>query len=237
MQLERRQREREQQRRRRGLRTSAGRRRTRSTIAPQIRPSPSSRRSRPTSGTRSAVDVVAEPREQRGQDGQRAEHRDARRRGSWRAPSEAKVASPVRNMPAIADHHGQAGDEHRAAGGRGGGFERRPLAAPGGALLRARASSRTSSSRRRPRARSGAPSPGPAIATGSRWLGSATSPNVAKTAVSASSSGMPAATSAPNASTRMISVIGSESVPAFAEVVRRTPSRRPSARSRRRTRR
>ena len=57
------------------------------------------------------------------------------------------------------------------------------------------------------------------MATGTRWLVSAISPNVAMTAVNASSSGMPAATSEPNVSTRISSVIGSESVPAFAEVV------------------
>ncbi len=43
----------------------------------------------------------------------------------------------------------------------------------------------------------------------------ATSPNVAKTPVSASSSGIPAATSAPNVTSRMRSVIGSESIPAL----------------------
>jgi hypothetical protein len=47
------------------------------------------------------------------------------------------------------------------------------------------------------------------------WLGIATRPSVAMTAVNPSSSGMPAATSAPNASTRMTSVIGSDSVSAF----------------------
>ena len=50
---------------------------------------------------------------------------------------------------------------------------------------------------------------------GTNWLGSATRPSVAITAVSPSSSGTPAATSAPKARTRMISVIGSESVSAF----------------------
>ncbi len=40
-------------------------------------------------------------------------------------------------------------------------------------------------------------------------------PIVASTAVSPSSSGMPAATRAPNAITRMTSVIGSENSPAF----------------------
>ena len=48
------------------------------------------------------VDPVAEPREQGGQDGQRAEHRDRRRRAIVATPNDANVASPVRNMPAIA---------------------------------------------------------------------------------------------------------------------------------------
>ncbi len=47
------------------------------------------------------------------------------------------------------------------------------------------------------------------------WLGSATRPSVAITAVNPSSSGMPAATSAPKATTRITSVIGSDSVSAF----------------------
>ncbi len=51
--------------------------------------------------------------------------------------------------------------------------------------------------------------------SGTIWLGSATRPSVAITAVNPSSSGTPAATRAPKASTRMISVIGSESVSAF----------------------
>ena len=45
--------------------------------------------------------------------------------------------------------------------------------------------------------------------------GSATSPSAAITADRPSSSGTPAATSAPNANTRISSVIGSESVSAF----------------------
>ena len=47
------------------------------------------------------------------------------------------------------------------------------------------------------------------------WLGSATSPSVANTAESASSSGMPAAASAPNARIRIEIVIGSDSFSAF----------------------
>ena len=55
---------------------STGRRSTRSMIAPQIRPSPSLRRSRWTNGTRTSVDAVAELGEQRREHRQRPEHRD-----------------------------------------------------------------------------------------------------------------------------------------------------------------
>ena len=50
---------------------------------------------------------------------------------------------------------------------------------------------------------------------GTNWLGMATRPSVAMTAVRPSSSGTPAATSAPKARMRMISVIGSERNSAF----------------------
>ena len=50
---------------------------------------------------------------------------------------------------------------------------------------------------------------------GTNWLGIATRPSVAMTAVNPSSSGTPAATSAPKARMRMISVIGSERNSAF----------------------
>jgi hypothetical protein len=48
----------------------------------------------------------------------------------------------------------------------------------------------------------------------STWLSSSLSPIAPRTAVNASSTGSPAATSEPNASTRMISVIGIESTSA-----------------------
>lgn len=50
-------------------------------------------------------------------------------------------------------------------------------------------------------------------AIGNRWLAIPIRPNVAKTAVNPSSKGMPDAMSAPNASTRMINVTGTESTP------------------------
>ena len=49
---------------------------------------------------------------------------------------------------------------------------------------------------------------------GNAWLMSATPPSVASTDVSPSRSGMPAATSAPKATRRMISVSGIENRPA-----------------------
>ncbi len=55
-------------------------------------------------------------------------------------------------------------------------------------------------------------------------LGSATSPNVAMIAVNASRSGMPAATSAPKTTIRMISVTGIESSPAFLRSSMKAPS-------------
>ncbi len=51
---------------------------------------------------------------------------------------------------------------------------------------------------------------------GTIWLGRATSPSVANTAVSASPSGMSAPTSEPNTSSRIRSVIGIEIRPARA---------------------
>ena len=80
---------------------STGRRRTRSTIAPQIRPSPSSRRSRPTSGTRSRSTPSPSFESKAGRTVSEPSTATATTRIVAR-PSEANVASPVRNMPAIA---------------------------------------------------------------------------------------------------------------------------------------
>ena len=55
------------------------------------------------------------------------------------------------------------------------------------------------------------------LSMGRRWLTGPMSPSVAKTAVTPSSSGMPAATSAPNVSSRMRSVRGSDSIIDFDE--------------------
>ena len=80
---------------------SAGRRRTRSTIAPQIRPSPSSRRSRPTSGTRSRSTLSPSFESKAGRTVREPSTATATTR-IVAMPSEANVPSPVRNMPAIA---------------------------------------------------------------------------------------------------------------------------------------
>ena len=126
--------ERDQQCRPRRSAESAGRRRTRSTIAPQIRPSPSSRRRRPTNGTRARSTLSPSRESSSGKHGQRPEHRDGddEDRGQ-RERREGRVAGEEHARHR--HHHGQAGDEHRAAGGRGRDLERRPLAAPRGAFL------------------------------------------------------------------------------------------------------
>ena len=80
------------------------------------------------------VDLVAQPAEQRGEDGERAEHRDRDdhdRRHRERA--EGRVAG--QEHACHRDDHGQARDEHGPSGGRGGGFERGALAAPCGSFL------------------------------------------------------------------------------------------------------
>ena len=136
------------------------------------------------------VDLVAEPREQRRQDGERAEHRDGD--DDHRRDPERQVRLVAGEQhPGHRDHHGQAGDEHRAAGRGCGGLERGPRATCPRPAPHARASSRRASSRRRRRARRAASTALTFGSIGTRWLGSATRPSVAMTAVSASSSGMP----------------------------------------------
>ena len=112
----------------------AGRRRTRSTIAPQIRPSPSSRLSRPTNGTRSRSTL--------------SPSRESSAGSTVSEPSTATattriVAKRERGERLVAGqehaghrrHHRQPGDQHRAAGGRRGGLERGVGAASGRPLL------------------------------------------------------------------------------------------------------
>ena len=81
-----------------------------------------------------AVDAVAELGEHGGEHRQRAEHRDA---------DDQDRADRHRAALGLADeehagerrHHGQAGDEHGVAAGRGGGLERGQLAGAAGPLL------------------------------------------------------------------------------------------------------
>ena len=80
---------------------SAGRRSTRSTIAPQIRPSPSSRRRRPTSGTRPRSTLSPSRESRAGSTVSEPSTATATTRIVASA-SDAKVESPVRNIPAIA---------------------------------------------------------------------------------------------------------------------------------------
>ena len=180
---------------------SRGRRSTRSMTAPQIRPSPSSRRRRPTNGTRArstpspslesrAGSTVSEPSIAIG------DHDD---RGN---------AERVEDVVAGQEHaghrddHGQPGDEHRAAGGRGRDFERGSRATACGTFLALapQVEHRIVDADREPDQQH---QRGRLHRHREDVLGRAISPKVANTAVSASSSGMPAATSAPNASTRM----------------------------------
>jgi hypothetical protein len=100
VEVERRRCDREQQAGRRTA-ESTGRRRTWSKIAPQIRPSLSSRRRRPTSGMRSRSTLSPSLESKAGRTVSEPSTATATTRIVAR-PSEAMVASPVRNMPAIA---------------------------------------------------------------------------------------------------------------------------------------
>ena len=98
-----------------------------STIAPQIRLSPSSRRRRLDQWNARPVDVVAEPAQQGRQDGERAEDRDSddeNRRDPERGENLVAGEEHARHCR----HDRQAGDEHRAARCGGGCFDCGPLA-------------------------------------------------------------------------------------------------------------
>ena len=131
----------------------------------------------------------------------------------------------------------QAGDQHGAARrGRGDGQRvlraARPRAAP-----RAHGAGRTASSRRRrPCRRAGRPTRS-CRPSATSWLTGRRRPSVAATAVRPSSSGTPAATSAPKASTRMTSVIGTESFSALWKSSEKAFDERRCSPTRRRTRR
>ena len=91
--------------------------------------------SRRRNGTRTSVD--AGRRASRAAPGSTVSEPSTRprRRGSSPRRTSANVASPVRNMPAIATITVRPEIEHRAARGGGGGLERRPFAPPRRALL------------------------------------------------------------------------------------------------------
>ena len=77
------------------------------------------------------LDAVAELGEQRRQHGQRAEHCDAD--DQHRRDPEAEVGVVAgEEEPGHGDHHRHARDQHGAAGGCGGGFERRARPLAGG---------------------------------------------------------------------------------------------------------
>ncbi len=80
------------------------------------------------------VDAVAELREQCGENGQRADHRE-RDDDHRRVPEGGEGGVAGQEQAGHRHHHRQAGDEHRAAGGGGGGLERGALAPPGSPFL------------------------------------------------------------------------------------------------------
>ena len=173
-------------------------------------------------------------RQHRGQDGERADHRDADdedRAGRHRA--EALVAGEVH--AGHGGHDGEAGDEDGAAGGGGGGLERGLGAAGPPRAPRARGGGRTASSRRRRRGRRAARPRSGCRSTGANWLTHARrGPSSPRTAVRPSSSGRPAATSAPKANEqddqrdreRDVSALWKSSANSFVDgLARRSPRR------------
>jgi hypothetical protein len=79
-------------------------------------------------------DAIAELRQQRGQNRQRAEHRDAD--DHHRRDPEAEVALVAgEHQPGHRDHHGEAGDEHRSARGGRRGLDRGACALAGRPLF------------------------------------------------------------------------------------------------------
>ena len=117
---------------------SSGRRSEAPTTAPQKRPARprhGAGASRlPSSGIAAALDAVAERREHRRHDGDRAEHRD--RDDDDRADAErGEDAVAGEQHAGHRDHHRQAGDDHGAARGRRGDRDRLARAAAASALL------------------------------------------------------------------------------------------------------
>ena len=154
---------------------------------------------------------------------------------STRSPSQARIAGSTVSEPTTAtattrivpvandvegrcpgevhprhrDHHREAGDHHRAARGRRRRRQRRRFAAPRFALLAlaAQVEHRVVDSHREADQQDHLVD---RAVHRREWLIGPIRPIVAITAVSASSSGTPAATRAPNAISRISSVIGSE---------------------------
>ena len=125
-------------------------------------------------------------------------------------PKDAKACICGEEHPRHGDENGQPGDEDGAPGGRRRRLERGLFAATRRALFAfpLQIEHRVVDTDGEPDQEDDRRTPTSDI--GSTWLISATSPSVARTAVSPSSSGMPAATSAPKATSRMISVSGTE---------------------------
>ena len=109
-----------------------------------------------------------------------------------------KPLSPAKNMPAIATITVRPETSTARPGGRRGPLQRRPRVVTGGPLLALapHVEERVVDADRQPDQQDDRRD---ALVDREDWLGSATSPIVASTAESASSSGTPAATSEPNA--------------------------------------
>ena len=139
---------------------TSGRRRTAPSTAPQTRPWPSSFLSRPRNGTRTLLDPVAEPREDRGQDGERADHRDGDdHHRPDREGHERLVAGE--EHAGHRDHHRDARDEHGPARRCCGSLECGASRCVRRDARHARGGCRTASSRRRRRGRSAGSPPRP----------------------------------------------------------------------------
>ena len=194
---------------------SAGRRMTRSTMAPHMRPLPSSRRSRRTSGTRSRSTLSPSLESNAGSTVSEPSTAIATTAIVANA-IEAKISLPVRNMPAIAvmtirpETSTERPDVAAAASNCG------SLAPAGGTLLPLppQVEHRVVDADGEADQEHDAQVPASPSA-GNGWTGRRDRRSRTRRS-GARSSGIPAATRAPKAITRMMSVIGRESSPAFA---------------------
>ena len=183
-----------------------GWRRTGRRIAPQKRlPSPLSRRSRCRNGIRPFSTRSPSFESIGRQHRERADHRDGD--DHHRADRERHERLVAREQHAgHRDDHGDAGDQHRTAGGGRGGFDRGPLASPGPPLvtLAAEVEERVVDTDGEPDQQDDLVDRIASI--GTIWLGSETRPSVANTAVSPTRTGTSAATAEPSTSSRITSV-------------------------------